>query len=307
MKLLNKNIFALLATGMLLTACSDEVTLRDNGDASEDGIVIYVPNVPKGATPDYDTRALGNVNDFNGNEAQIKNLRLFAYKDDSETPLTIDLINEGGTPISSTEEGYDGYRIKADLENGEYEMYAVANSAIADNITKTELLKATATLPADINASGIPMSCANEKMRVNYGGTDYNEVGSNKTISVVSGSTVRIKADLRFAVAKVRMSIINDMRPADLMGEVSVVNHAKESSLIEGGTAPAGLENSVMTGKYYQLDPAAIPATGPKDMNLDKKNLTEFVPAAGGSTPWIWQTVFYVPERLVQTTDDATT
>lgn len=306
MKLLNKNIFALLASASLLTACSDDVTLRDNDSLSEEGIIIYVPNVPKGAKPDYTTRALGNVNDFNGNEAEIKNLRLFAYKDGSETPNTINL-KEDGTLINTSEEGYNGYRIRTDLENGEYEIYAVANSSIADNTTKTDLLKATAAVPADIATSGLPMSCSNEKMRVNYGGNDFNEVGSNKTISVTSGGTVRIKADLRFAVAKVRVSVINDMRASELIGDVNVTNHASLSALIPGGLAPTGLENSTMTGKYYQLNTSAIPSTGPKDMNVDKANLTEMTPVAGGSTPWIWQTIFYVPERLVQTSDNATT
>ncbi|MDE6255079.1 MAG: hypothetical protein K2M39_02695 [Muribaculaceae bacterium] len=305
MKLSYKNIFAILAGASLFTSCSDDVIIRDV-DSSEGGIVIYVPNVPKGTSPEYDTRALGNVNDFNGNEAEIKNLRLFAYKDGAQTPITIDLINDGGTPISSSEEGYNGYRIREDLENGEYEIYAVANSNISDNITKTDLLKATATVPADISTSGIPMSCSNAKMRVCYTGSDYNEVGSNRTITVSSGSSVRIKADLRFAVAKVRVSVINDMRVSELMSTATVTNHAVASSLLEEGSAPTGLDNSTMTGKYYRLDTSAIPASGLNDMNVDKKNLTEFTPAAGGTTPWIWQTVFYVPERLVQTSDNAT-
>lgn len=304
MKLFNRNILALLASVSLLTSCSDDVLLRDkDNDGSENGIVFYVPNVPEGADPAPRTRAIGNVNDFNGNEAEIKNLRIFAYKDGAENPITIDLKNDG-TLISSDVDGYDGYRIRADLENGDYEMYAVANSAIADNTTRTKLLEATATVPDDLAVSGIPMSCSNEKMEVAYSGNAFQAVGSNRKISVNSGANIRIKANLRFAVAKVRLTLINDLRPSDMMGAVTVTNHAASSSLIEGGTVPAGKGSSQITGKYYQLNK---PSTGTLlDMNIDRKNLTEFTPANNGSTPWIWQTVFYVPERLAQTATDYT-
>ena len=103
MKLFIRNTFALVASVSLLASCSDDV-LPGKNDASEEGLVIYVPYVPEGSAPTYTTRAIGNVNDFNGNEAAFKNLRLFMYKDGSENPIVIDLTE--GTEIAGSVEGY---------------------------------------------------------------------------------------------------------------------------------------------------------------------------------------------------------
>lgn len=302
MKLSNRNIFALLAaSASLLTSCSDDVLSGKDSVSDEEGLIIYVPYVPEGASPENTTRAIGNVNDFNGNEAAFKNLRLFMYKDGNETPIVIDLTK--GVEISNAEEGYKGYRVREDLENGEYEMYAVANSTISDNTSKTDLLKARATVPDDISVSGLPMSCPNERMEVDYGSGTYNPVGTNRTISVTAGSSIKVKANLRFAVAKVRVSVLNDLHPSHLMGNVTVTDHAVASSLIENVPAPEERASSKIDGEYYAI-PANASSTALSELNVDRKNLTEITP--DGETPWVWQTVFYVPERLVQTDDDHT-
>ena len=300
MKLFIRNTFALVASVSLLASCSDDV-LPGKNDASEEGLVIYVPYVPEGSAPTYTTRAIGNVNDFNGNEAAFKNLRLFMYKDGSENPIVIDLTE--GTEIAGSVEGYKGYRVRRDLENGDYEMFAVANSSISDNTTKTQLLAAQATVPDDIAASGLPMSCPTERMQVDNGSGTFNPVGTNRTISVTAGSSIKVKADLRFAVAKVRVSLLNDLRPKDVMGKVTVTDHALASSLIENVTAPDGKGSTDIDGGYYAI-PANASSSALNDLNVDRKNLTEMTP--DGQTPWVWQTVFYVPERLVQTDTDRT-
>lgn len=306
MKLFNRNIFALLASLSLLTSCSDDVLLDKDTDSSDSGIVFYVPDVPEGMNPDSGTRAVGNVSDFNGNEAEIKNLRIFAYKDGAQNPIVIKLVSEGvlvseGRIVSDVN-GYKGYQIKTDLENGEYEMYAIANSSISDATTKSALLQATATVPDNISVSGLPMSCSNERMMVSKTG-NFTPVGSNNTISVESGQSIKIKADLHFAVAKVRVTLLNDLRPGELMGAAKVERHANASSLIEGGAIPSGTASTSITGNYYTLDRSTI-TEDLLNMNIEKSNLTSMTPAANGTTPWIWQTVFYVPERLTQTASD---
>lgn len=311
MKLFNKNIFALMAAASLLSACSDDALLREATDLNEEsGIVFYVPKVPTGVEPGS-TRALGNVMDFNGNEADIKDLRVFAYKDGSNTPICIDLIQDG-TMISGSEDGYNGYRYSKELENGEYEMYFVANApSISNSISKGDLLTATVAVPDNLDG-GLPMSCSNADLWVTYGNGAAEQVGTNSTITVEPGGnqTVRIKADLHFAASKVRVTLLNDVRPGDLMGEVKVVNHANRTVLIEGGAAPEGVSSTTVTGKYYSLDPSTIPANEndlPK-MALEKKDLAgkEFNPAAGNTQPYIWQTIFYVPERLISSQNEAT-
>lgn len=306
MKLFNRNIFALLASASLLASCSDDVLNRENNsqDAGE-GIVIYVPYVSEDAAPATGTRAEGNVNGFDPGEAAIKTLSLIAYRTGDEKPVMVNLLDNTQARPANPGPDMDSYKAyRLDLENGDYQMYVIANATVPADIKQSELLATTVQVPANIAESGLPMSCTNDNLYTKAAGESvdkYTPVGSGRTISVSKDNPINIKADMRFAVAKVRVTLLNDLRGEDLLTNATVSNHAKASALLENGTAPTEKGTAFdPTGKYYQLP--TIPATGM--LNADIENMTPMTATPDGKTPYAWQTVFYIPERLSQNVDN---
>ncbi len=298
MKLFNRNIFAILAASAgLLTSCSDDVLNRDNGNfAGDDGLVIYVPDVPQDLLPlETGTRA-GTPTDYTPEEGKIDQLRLFAYMDGQELPKTVDLLNECETLTSGVPTGYKGYKL--DLDNGNYHMYVVANVDFTDpeSIKESDLLLKGVAVPADLS-KGLPMSCTHKDLDVRYDNPGFNPVG-NGTIAINSGGSTTIKADLKFAVAKVRVTLLNDMRPDEQIGAANVKGHEDKSSIFRDGTytSAAGSELDIKSKGSYKKMPT-IPATGIKDVNVDA---LEALSSPSATAPWAWQTVFYVPEQLDQ-------
>ncbi|MDE6717549.1 MAG: FimB/Mfa2 family fimbrial subunit [Muribaculaceae bacterium] len=304
MKLLNRNIFAIMAaTAGLLTSCSDDIVVRENNVSdSENGVVIYIPQVPEGVVPEESGTRAGSTKDFNATEGAIKNIRLFAYADGKDIPVTYELTTEC-TKISNTGDPdfKTGYRL--DLENGEYRCYVVANTAFSDpeTIKEEDLLKMTATVPADIAATGLPMSCTHSDLLTRDNNGNYTPAG-NGTITVNSGVSTRIKANLKFAVAKVRVTVLNDLHPADMVNAFYVDGHSDASAMLRDGQYTPGQGSRLEPAGGYKRFPATLPADDLK--NLDVENLGDIT--ASATSPWAWQTVFYVPEQLDQS-QNATT
>ena len=300
MKLLKRNAFALFAAATLMTSCSDDVLNRETPDGENYSVTVYVPNTDDGIPQGIGTRALGSMADWNRAEAQIHNLKLIAYpiKDNqAKDPILVDLLDTSKvTETAGSKTGYKAYSFQ--LDNGDYRMYVVANSTVTGTESEPELKETTATVPADVESSGVPMACAHNELIVN--GTT---IGNSNTISVSStGATANVQADLKFAVSKVRVTLLNDLRITDGVSDVAVSGHTTNSSLFTDNTysAPVASGSFTPANAYYDM-----PAKSDTLRNTNVDNLTgktSTLPAK----EWAWQTIFYVPERLVQTSADNT-
>ena len=296
-----RNILALTALAApLLYGCSDELFPdgEGNGASADKGLVIYVPKVAADAEPAAATRA-GGVMAFNGDEGEINSLYLFAYPKDGGERTSINL-KEGVTTVADAPEGYDGYRL--DLATGTYRLYVAANVDISDfaTITEEELKNYHLSIGGE-RASYLPMSCANSQMKVSYNGEAGNtNVTDDAGIVINSGASTHVWADLKFAVAKVRVTVLNDLRP-DLTGltSTSLTNLADASALMSGGTVTTELGGGEFSKKgkgYYQP-----PVMNENILSVNIDNMTSIEDASAGGT-WAWQGVAYVAERLFDET-----
>lgn len=290
-----RNILALTALAApLLYGCSDELFPdgEGNGASADKGLVIYVPKVAADATPAAATRA-GGVMDFNGDEGEINSLYLFAYPKDGGERTSINLKEEVAT-VADAPEGYEGYKL--DLATGTYRLYVAANVNISDfaTITEEDLKNYHLSIGGE-SASYLPMSCANSQMKVSYNGEAGSEnVTDDAGIVINSGASTRVWADLKFAVAKVRVTVLNDLRP-DLtdLTSTTLTNLADASALMSGGTVTTELGGGDFSKQgYYQL-----PEMKDDLLKVDIDNMTAMSGTPVGGD-WAWQGVAYVAERL---------
>lgn len=306
MKLFNKSVFTLCAVMAILGAgCSDDVVGPDSGrNPDEKGVVVYVPKIPEGNATQTGTRAPGTVSDWNSDEVRLSSLRLIAYpvkNGVAGNPISVDLTDpdECSKIVSGYPEGYDAFTFN--LENGEYRMYVVANTDVTGSESEVQLKAKTATVPADVKASGLPMSCAHKDLKVMQSGSEsFGSINDGQTISVSStgGGATYVRADLRFVVAKVRVTLLNDMRPKDLVSDVVMSGHKSNSILFpDNGYNAAEASGFTPESAYYTMPVKS--ADGLVKSNVD--GLTGKAASPDTSKEWAWQTTFYIPERLVNT------
>lgn len=329
MKLSNRNIFALLAaSASLLTSCSDDVLFRDEqkeGDGFH-GVVLLLPEIPEDATPVTGTRGDGQLIGYTRAEASVSNRRVFLYplKDDGtvdENPYQY--TDEEFKAIGTPSNGYAAYQLN--VPTGSYKMYVTANiSGLNKTTTRTELMNFKVSAPAD-DDNGIPMSCSNEELEVDRGNTGTSTTVGNGFVTINPGEAdLTIKANMKYCVAKVRVTTLNDIRPSELVNSISVTGQLTSSSMFPGkyGMEKNGVFEAIrdtkdkenafkatdaqsITGTYYKE--AKINATAVENSNVETSNLgADFTPAAGNTQAYTHQTIFYVPERLFQTGDDVT-
>ncbi|MDE7464837.1 MAG: hypothetical protein K2M59_00215 [Muribaculaceae bacterium] len=301
MKLLTRNAFALFAaSATLLTSCSDDVLNRETPEGDNYSVTVYVPNTADGIPQGTGTRALGSMADWNKAESQIHSLMLIAYpikNDQTLDPVAIDLLDTGNVTVTSgSNDDYKAYSFQ--IDNGDYRMYVVANSNVTGTESETILKQQTAVVPTDVEAQGIPMACAHNELIVNG-----SSIGDANVITVSStGATAKVRADLKFAVSKVRVTLLNDLRISEGVTDVGVSGHAAHSSLFTNTSysAPVATGQFTPANAYYDM-PAKSDTL--KNTNVDAlTGKSSTLPAK----EWAWQTIFYVPERLVQSAGDNT-
>ena len=313
MKLSNRNIFALLAaSASLLTSCSDDVLYKDEIPGGENqGVILYLPEMPADQTPATGTRAEGQLAGFTRSETTFDNRRVFIYPVNNDgtvddSPIELDI--KGQTPIR-TSNGYAAYKL--DIPTGSYKMYVTANIELGDNIKRSELLAMDVAVPTDLD-KGLPMSCSNEELQVSYGDGVTSALG-NSSINIAPGAeNVTIKANLKYCVSKVRVTMINDLSPTDLVKGIKVTNHLSTSSIFpdvrdtkeKEDAYKASQDYTVTSGKYFNA--VTVDAAGVSKTNVDELG-SEISVAEGNTTPYTHQAVFYVPERIFQTSSDNVT
>ena len=221
----------------LAQGCSDDILPDgEGGGDAERGVVVYVPKVEPGVQLTGSGRTRGALNDYKANEGDINSLQLFAYPVNEGDVKVFDLKGDDVKRSSSAPENYEGYVL--DLTPGDYRLYVVANVDFRDPAPLSEAnLKSYAVEAPESAEKGLPMSCANSGMMVSYNGDDsYKSVGE-QGITVAGGATVKVKADLKFAVAKVRVTMLNDLRPGVTLDNAMLDNLGGMSLLMPGTVA----------------------------------------------------------------------
>ena len=294
-----KNIFLLPALAApMLAGCSDDFNPdRGGNDASENGVVVYVPSVMKDLEPTPSTRTRGELNDFQADEGEIKSLHLFAYPvSGNAATKVIDLTK--AEVSQNAPEGYSGYKLE--IDPGSYRLYVVANVSFsnASAISEDDLKNYSVTAPASAK-NGLPMSCANSEMMVQYNGdTGYASVTDATGVNMASGAAVKVKADLKFAVTKVRVTMLNDMRPKLELEESGLNNLADASSLMPGGEVD---DVTTISGEFAEAGYYELPEM---KENLLKVQVDKMTSVSTPGDTWAWQGTTYVAERLFD--NDAT-
>ena len=304
-----KNLLAIpaIATPLLFAGgCADDLNGGSSAREDDKGVVLYVPAAPTGLTRSSmpSTRAAGDVWDLNANEAQIKSLTLVVFPSDGGAPKAIDLDDlDQATPSTAAPQGYNGYKLN--LENGDYKMYVVANVAITDDDITTEekLSDMKITVPTtagSVAQNGLPMSCAHSDMWVDPGTGAYSSAGAG-SIQISSTSGTKIKADLTFAVSKVRVTMLNDLMAATkTVNSTEINNIYSNATLFKDGTlTDSHTDGDFMADAkgYHPFDASKL--TGATDLKTLPVDFTgEPADEAPASGAWAWQGVAYVGERL---------
>lgn len=288
----------------LAQGCSDDILPDgEGGGDAERGVVVYVPKVEPGVQLTGSGRTRGALNDYKAKEGDINSLQLFAYPVNEGDVKVFDLKGDDVKRSSSAPENYEGYVL--DLTPGDYRLYVVANVDFRDPAPLSEAnLKSYAVEAPESAEKGLPMSCANSGMMVSYNGDDsYKSVGE-QGITVAGGATVKVKADLKFAVAKVRVTMLNDLRPGVTLDN-AMLDNLGGMSLLMPGTVAGEPGATSMSGPFTEYSYYTLPEMQPDLLKVDVDNMkpTE-EPAAEG---WAWQGTSYVGERLFSKSDEPST
>lgn len=288
----------------LAQGCSDDILPDgEGGGDAERGVVVYVPKVEPGVQLTGSGRTHGALNDYKANEGDINSLQLFAYPVNEGDVKVFDLKGDDVKRSLSAPENYEGYVL--DLTPGDYRLYVVANVDFRDPAPLSEAnLKSYEVEAPESAEKGLPMSCANSGMMVSYNGDDsYKSVGE-QGITVAGGATVKVKADLKFAVAKVRVTMLNDLRPGVTLDN-AMLDNLGGMSLLMPGTVAGEPGATSMSGPFTEYSYYTLPEMQPDLLKVDVDNMepTE-EPAAEG---WAWQGTSYVGERLFSKSDEPST
>lgn len=288
----------------LAQGCSDDILPDgEGGGDAERGVVVYVPKVEPGVQLTGSGRTRGALNDYKAYEGDINSLQLFAYPVNEGDVKVFDLKGDDVKRSSSAPENYEGYVL--DLTPGDYRLYVVANVDFRDPAPLSEAnLKSYEVEAPESAEKGLPMSCANSGMMVSYNGDDsYKSVGE-QGITVAGGATVKVKADLKFAVAKVRVTMLNDLRPGVTLDN-AMLDNLGGMSLLMPGTGAGEPGATSMSGPFTEYSYYTLPEMQSDLLKVDVDNMepTE-EPAAEG---WAWQGTSYVGERLFSEGDKPST
>lgn len=343
-----------LAAPFLAAACSsDGDDIPTPVEEDFEGIIINV-STPQTRTEEGEEETIPDASALEDGEATIKSLTVIAYQQEKDKngnlPAPV-VKNVTVSEVNPLDENYKNIRMR--LTPGTYHIYVVANVSpedwTADN-TKTwgDLsedaiqhleIKTEPTTLADLKTkkSGLPMSCNYLAMRktptvISSTGTvtwgsffkDSNDKATG-LVTIQKGKTTNVFADLTFAMAKVRYSVVNGkakyLKLSNTAAErVKFLNYADHSSLMTHtesiadehlNTRPDG-EGVGAGGKFYSLpadftyddEDASGNPKGPTDDEAFNTKMDEISLATTHKDfppTWCFRGTAYVPERLFGT------
>ena len=274
-KIMFKSALLALAAPLFLASCSSDSNDEPiNGGEKFQGIMLSIPNIQTRATDD---------------EMTINKLKVVVYDaDNTTTPIwSKDLSGADVSGINTA-----AYKsIPVALAQGTYKMYLVANidgysvdkisgSTNWNTISEDDLKAAKITGLSAINATELgtkylPLGCSNAELKVNA--ADATPLGASGRITVSSGASTTVYADLTYCVAKVNVTVTNESLPEVTLTSLNMNPYSTTSGLVA---------NSDDLSK------------GTTDVALvgSKTDLTR---------GWRWGGTWYVAENLYDNRDDA--
>ncbi|MDE5975131.1 MAG: hypothetical protein K2G69_01135, partial [Muribaculaceae bacterium] len=247
----------LLAAPLMLAACSsDEADIPSIPDEEFEGIVINVPvNNP------ITTRG-----ELTGQEGTVSNLTVIAYNQATDLPANTPNPTVKKVDVSALTTEYQ--QVPMPLKAGDYHIYVVGNVTGVDweNLSETQLQNKTIATEPLTSDSNLPMSCNYLAIRKTPStSTTWGTPFENGLVKINPKKTTRVYADLTFAVAKVKYTVINGKAKFLTMAttaadRVQVANYATEASLmghIDGQTIISKLSANPAKvgakGQYYKF------------------------------------------------------
>ena len=274
-----KSALLALAAPLFLASCSSNSNDEPvNGGEDFQGIMLSIPNIQTRATSD---------------EMTINNLKVIVYKsDDLDAPIWSKDLN--GSDVSGIQLVSNYKSIPVALATGDYKMYIVANidgykidgtsatSVDWDNISESTLKSAkisdlTAINSTELGTKYLPLGCSNAEMKVEDDNGNKTTLGDTGTITVSSGKSTTVYADLTYCVAKVNVTVTNESLPDVTLTSLIMNPYSTTSGLV---------------GNNDDL------SKGTTDVTLagTKSNLTR---------GWKWTGTWYVAENLYDDRADA--
>lgn len=300
MKIFNKILTAILcAFPLFWQGCSDDSFEIDRNEADFQGISVQIPYVAEGTQLSASTKAAltraGQPVDFDSKEAVINNLYVFAFSNGFNGKS--DAVEVTKADLDAWTDKSKPHKVNLPLEIGEYHIYAIANVKL-DNFKDMEeedvrdyQFAAQAGTLSDFE-NGLPMSCSPSQITKSNG--YYVKVESNATTS--------IEAKMKFAVSKVRLSMVNALGDFTVNG-LTVGKLADMLNLCIDSQKSVTTEKTgtvSIDGLYYDL--TSVNDKGKYVVD----NLTNGTQNPSDTKAWIWQSVFYIPERLIPNTTEMT-
>ena len=304
-----------LAAPLLLGACSDSNDdIPSPIEEDFEGIMINVP-----------TRAATSLTrgDLETGEGKVNNLTVIAYKVKDAAGNEVTSPTPSVKSVSTINALTPDYQqVPMPLPAGTYHIYVVANverknwsnkttKDAWEDLTEKELQALEINTAPSHDSENLPMTCNYLAIRKTpTTAIAWGECFENGEVKIDSKKTTKIYADLTFAVAKVRYSIVNGKLPflkmaTDENSRVKFLNYAKTSSLMthkeEISEDDLGDEGAVgKSGNYYEWTIKDYDnAKGPDDEDAFAANMKELADPANAST-WCFRGTAYVPERLFE-------
>lgn len=204
-----------------------------------------------------------------------------------------------------------------ELSPGNYRFYCVANypgiDSSYESISEDDLKKLIISYPEhpilDIPEEGLPMSCTPTGFNYKSSSGDMTPLSSG-ILSIEKGDNIELESILQFTVAKIRLNVINgsgtNLKISELMlSEISEsVPLFPQNEYDYGIGFDSNLLGAASFGKYFPLDDPSRLEPIDIDRGIDLKDIDRSIGgkedvAEDESSTWHYQSVVYVPERIL--------
>ena len=328
MKSYIKSAFFALAAPMLFTACSSDSN-NEPAPVSEEfeGIELAIPSNM------LQTRAVDDPISPSDNEATISTLTIVAYNQAATNTAKI-IRKTGSELVSNAHPIHNTYsKVNVPLAKGVYHIYVFANLtdnalttpsgvALSESMSETDFktlrITGAALIQNDkVNGTSrdtyLPMSCYYTDVKADADGADFTDASGNNTPGVVTistGKSTAVYANLTFAVAKVKLSLTNNTSKGVTIADGPKFSKLATSLAAFGEEAKklTGASEATLDGKYFALGTAFNNNATPDWKNESLANLrgAELSNDGEKTNLWTWFGEGFICERLYEdTTEDA--
>jgi hypothetical protein len=298
----------LCAASMLMTACSNDANEPNSPEMGDfEGMMLSIPAEITTATRSETT----------DKEATINTLTVFAFpaSDGEKVVKTFDASAISALNVNPANKQYK--QLPVYLKKGSYHVYVVANLDIKSTslstqpswskVTESDLQGASITGmtvidQSEISSKYLPMSCNTADIKTTP--SDDSKIGTG-AITINAKQTTQVYADLTIAVAKVRLTILNDANSALKVHEgndnkfdgIKLQNSVNTEGVMLPVNGVTASSEYTLSGAYYNVPTNYSSGSMKTEGYAEDLNLNS-LPTFSNEGKWAWQGVWYVPERI---------